>query len=142
MFLTEYLAAALGLVGTLLLALRGPRAGWAFPVYLVSNALWIVFATRFGHWGLVAQQVGFTLTSLIGIYTWLIRPRWRKAHTLTARDQARIGDVIENELATELVHRKQTAVGDYTSAPISMAALRNIYQLGMAEGMARAEGAR
>lgn len=76
--LIEGLAAAFGVLGTMLLALNGPRAGWGFVAYLASNAGWIAFAWMHGHWGLLAQQAIFTGTSLLGVWVWLVRPR-RKA---------------------------------------------------------------
>lgn len=75
--LIEFLAAAFGVLGTALLALNGPRAGWGFVAYLVSNAGWIAFAWTHGHWGLLAQQAIFTGTSLLGVWVWLLRPRRR-----------------------------------------------------------------
>ena len=71
----ELTAAVFGVLGTLLLALKGPRAGWGFVAYLVSNAGWIAFALIHHHWGLLAQQVAFTASSGLGIYVWLWKPR-------------------------------------------------------------------
>jgi nicotinamide riboside transporter PnuC len=71
----ELAAAAFGVLGTLLLALNGPRAGWGFVAYLVSNAGWIWFAWSHGHFGLLAQQLAFTASSLLGIWVWMVRPK-------------------------------------------------------------------
>lgn len=70
----ELISAALGLLGALLLAMRSRYAGWAFVAWMVSNIGWIVFGTGHQHWYLVAQQVGFSITSAIGIWKWLIAP--------------------------------------------------------------------
>lgn len=70
----EYIAALFGVLGTVLLALKGPRAGWGFVAYLASNAGWIAFAWQQGHWGLLAQQIVFVASSLLGIWIWLLRP--------------------------------------------------------------------
>lgn len=70
----ELLAAAFGVLGTVLLALNGPRAGWGFVAYLASNAGWIAFAWIHSHWGLLAQQIAFTASSLLGVWVWLVRP--------------------------------------------------------------------
>ena len=67
----EAFAALCGIVGTLLLAARGPHAGWGFVLFLGSNAGWLVFSWR-RHWYLFAQQVAFTGTSLFGIWRWLL----------------------------------------------------------------------
>ena len=71
----EISAAMMGVLGTLLLAGRSRRAGWGFVAYLVSNAGWIAFAWIHGHWGLLAQQVAFTASSLVGVWVWLVKPR-------------------------------------------------------------------
>lgn len=76
MTFTELFAAAFGLIGTLLLATRSRRAGWGFICFLASNAGWLVFAWTHGHWPLLVQQAGFTLSSLLGIWVWIARPMW------------------------------------------------------------------
>jgi nicotinamide riboside transporter PnuC len=70
----EVIAAVFGVWGTALLALRGPRAGWGFVAYLVSNVAWLVFAWAYGHWGMFAQTLAFMASSLFGIWVWLLRP--------------------------------------------------------------------
>lgn len=82
--LTELTAAAFGVIGTVLLALNGRRAGWGFVAYLASNAGWIAFAWAHSHWGLLAQQVAFTASSLLGVWVWLIKPRAAVATGTTA----------------------------------------------------------
>lgn len=72
--LIEIIAAICGLSGTLLLATKGKRAGWGFVAFLGSNAGWLVFSWQHLHWWMFFQQVGFTISSLIGIWTWLIAP--------------------------------------------------------------------
>lgn len=74
MQIVEFMSAALGLLGALLLATRSRYAGWAFVAWLVSNIGWIAFGTGHAHWFLVLQQVGFSVTSAIGIWKWLIAP--------------------------------------------------------------------
>ena len=70
----ELTAAAFGVLGTVLLALNGPRAGWGFVAYLVSNAGWIAFAWIQGHSWMLAQQIAFTGSSLLGVWAWLVKP--------------------------------------------------------------------
>lgn len=83
----EIVAAMCGLLGTLLLATRGRRAGWGFVAFLASNAGWLVFSATHGHWFMFWQQIGFSISSLIGIGTWLVLPavRARKACFLGCR---------------------------------------------------------
>ncbi|WP_382155318.1 hypothetical protein [Hydrogenophaga sp. ANAO-22] len=69
----ELAAAAFGVLGTVLLALNGPHAGWGFVAYLASNAGWITFACIHRHWGLLGQQIAFTVSSLLGIWVWLLK---------------------------------------------------------------------
>jgi hypothetical protein len=70
--LIEIVAASTGLAGAALLAFNGNHAGWGWVAYLASNAGWIAFAALRGHRFLLAQQVGFTATSILGIAKWLL----------------------------------------------------------------------
>lgn len=70
----EWLAAITAVAGTLLLAGKGPRAGWGFPLYLVSNVCWIGAALHHGAWALLAQQAVFLAISCFGIWEWLVKP--------------------------------------------------------------------
>lgn len=76
----ELVSALLGLTGAVLLALKSRWAGWAWVVWLVSNVGWVAFGAAGGHWFLVAQNLGFSITSLMGVWTWLVKPfltrRW------------------------------------------------------------------
>jgi hypothetical protein len=55
----EWSGAILGLIGSLLLALRLDISGFGFK----NRA-----------WGLVTMQAGFTATSIMGIYNWFGKP--------------------------------------------------------------------
>lgn len=70
----EISAALFGVLGTLLLAFKSRWAGWGFVLYLASNFGWLVFAYDHGHAFLFGQQVAFTVSSLVGIWIWLLRP--------------------------------------------------------------------
>lgn len=72
--LIEWLAAVTAVAGTLMLARKGPRAGWGFVLYLVSNAGWIASALHHGACALLAQQAVFLATSCWGVWTWLVQP--------------------------------------------------------------------
>jgi nicotinamide riboside transporter PnuC len=98
--LIEILAASFGIAGTLLLAFNGQRAGWGFVSFLASNAFWITFALQHEHWGLLAQQVCFTITSCLGVWVWLIKPM-RQLHDLADCGETVItpGDVYTELLA-------------------------------------------
>jgi hypothetical protein len=69
--LIEAAAALCGLAGALLLAAKGPHAGWGWVAFLASNTGWLAFGLMRRHWFLLLQQVGFTATSVLGIWRWL-----------------------------------------------------------------------
>ena len=71
----EIISATLGVLSSLLLATRHRLAPWAWPIWLLSNAGWIAFGALGGHWFLVAQNAVFAVTSGIGCWRWLVRPR-------------------------------------------------------------------
>ena len=72
----EWAGCASGLVGACMLALNHRLSGWGFVAFLVSNALWIAFGLLTKAPGLVAMQIGFTATSLLGIRNWFgVKPR-------------------------------------------------------------------
>lgn len=73
--LLEFVSAALGIAGALLLATKSRWAGWAFVLWLASNLGWVTFGVTHGMWALVAQHLAFSITSAIGIRTWLCAPR-------------------------------------------------------------------
>jgi nicotinamide riboside transporter PnuC len=64
-----------GVAGTLLLAMNGRRAGWGFVAFLASNLGWVVFALEHGHTKLLAQHLIFAVSSSVGVWMWLVRPR-------------------------------------------------------------------
>lgn len=74
MFLIEIISSLLGMVGALLLATRSRYAGWAFVAWFISNVGWIVFGASNQHWFFIVQQAVFTVTSVIGIWQWLLKP--------------------------------------------------------------------
>jgi len=68
----EWSGAITGMAGAALLATNTEISGLGFVLFLASNACWIAFGLRQRHWGLVSMQAGFTATSLLGIWRWLI----------------------------------------------------------------------
>lgn len=69
----DWVAVAMGVLGSLLLALRIPPV-FGFMAYLVSNVAWIIVARRAGMRSLLAQQVFFIGTTLLGLWNWLVGP--------------------------------------------------------------------
>lgn len=78
----EWVGAAFGVLGTVLLALRGPRAGLGFVAYLVSNVCWLTASWTQGQWPLFGQQLAFLASSLLGIWLWILRPAIEAADKL------------------------------------------------------------
>jgi len=64
----EWTATILSLAGAIMLSTNMTGARWAWPVWLVSNIFWIWFGCEKEAYGLVLTQIGFTVTSLIGVY--------------------------------------------------------------------------
>lgn len=70
----EWSGAVMGLLGSVMLALKLDISGYGFVAFLISNLCWLAFGFKTRAWGLVTMQAGFTLTSLMGLYNWLIKP--------------------------------------------------------------------
>ena len=68
----ELIAAVAGLLGAALLASNTSWSPWGWVLFLASNAGWIAFACLQGFRWLLAMQIGFTATSLLGIWRWLL----------------------------------------------------------------------
>ena len=70
----ELLSMSCGLLGSFLLALKGRHAPWGWVLFAASNVGWIAFAEGNGHKFLLIQQIGFSITSAIGIWHYLVNP--------------------------------------------------------------------
>jgi hypothetical protein len=73
--LLQWVGCVLVLAGSLLLAVKGRLSGYAFVLFLVSNAIWAAFGVGTSAPGLVVMQGGCSITSVIGVWQWLLRPR-------------------------------------------------------------------
>jgi hypothetical protein len=74
----EWAGAALGMLGALLLSLniRISRYGWIS--FALANIAMVVFAIGINAYGLLAQQLFFSLTSTIGIARSFLSPGTRR----------------------------------------------------------------
>lgn len=66
----------LGVGGSAMLMIKNHRwahLGWA--MYLGSNACWVTYAVMTSQGILLAQNLCFSVTSLIGVWTWIVKPR-------------------------------------------------------------------
>ncbi|WP_307599386.1 hypothetical protein [Variovorax boronicumulans] len=68
---TEWIGGVLGAIGAALLA-TDYHPGYGFAFFLASNAVWIRFAKRGRLFGMLAMQIVFTVTSLVGLWNWWI----------------------------------------------------------------------
>jgi hypothetical protein len=65
-----WIGSALGLAGSLIVALKAPYSGYGFLVYLGSNFAWLYHGVKTQTWALVVMQIGFTTTSFLGLWNW------------------------------------------------------------------------
>lgn len=68
----EWAGCTFGLLGAFILALHNANSGYGFIAFLASNFCWILFARRINASGLLLMQLGFTATSLLGVYKWIM----------------------------------------------------------------------
>lgn len=69
----EWSGATFGLLGALLLSLNQGVSRYGWPLFILSNFMWIGFGIATEAWGLVFMQIGFTLTSVNGFVQWFMR---------------------------------------------------------------------
>lgn len=74
----EWFGCFLGIAGAALLSLNNRWSGYGFVAFLVSNMAWIGFGVLTGSNGLITMQIVFSMTSLFGIWQWLINPRLKR----------------------------------------------------------------
>ena len=67
------IAAALGILGALLLAMPA-LPGWGFGAFLVSNVAWLAVSAWRLQWALHIQQWVFLACSLLGLWNWWLGP--------------------------------------------------------------------
>lgn len=109
--------------------------------WLISNIGWIAFGAGHQHWFFIAQQIGFTVTSVLGVWTWLIHPALRQAEaTVEAEDEGarrqRANAAIDHHLDRDFVGLTMGSHVLHTTAPVSYMALERIYLAGEEEGRA------
>ena len=68
----EYSAAALAILGAELMSRNIRISPWAWAIWVVSSAIFIVFAVMANHWAILAMQCWFMKTNLVGIRTQLL----------------------------------------------------------------------
>lgn len=69
-----WIGSSTGLAGSLLLSLRDEHSSYSFILFLISNFCWLTHSLKTRTYSMVFMQVGYTITSLYGIYNWLVLP--------------------------------------------------------------------
>lgn len=72
----EAIGSATALLGAYLLARNGKWASMGWLAFLASNFAIINLAMRLDRPGILVMQLGFTCTSMLGLWTWVVKPRW------------------------------------------------------------------
>jgi hypothetical protein len=70
--IAEWVGAALGVLGALMLAANVSWSGYGWLAFLASNLAWIGYAVIKRVRSLLLMQFVFITTSLIGIVRWLV----------------------------------------------------------------------
>ncbi|ABM97033.1 hypothetical protein [Methylibium petroleiphilum] len=79
----DFVGFLFGVIGAILVALNHPSSSrWGFVFYLGSNAAWIGFALHRGESWLLLQNVLFAVTSLLGLWQWVVKPRLARSRGL------------------------------------------------------------
>lgn len=69
----QWLGCVTGAAGSLLLALKNRHSGYGFVLFLIANGFWVIYGIETHAPGLITNQMIFTITSMVGIYQWLIK---------------------------------------------------------------------
>ena len=64
----EFAGSFFGLMGAFLVAMQVSGSEYGFVFFLISNVFFIQFSLSNRYYALLLMQVGFTATSLMGIY--------------------------------------------------------------------------
>lgn len=64
----EWSGAFFGLLGSFLLATHSSVSRYGWLAYLLANLAMLAFAATISAYGLLVQQVGFTATTVLGMY--------------------------------------------------------------------------
>ena len=74
MQILQWAGCGTGVLGAILLATKTKWSGYGFLLFLASSVFWMAYGVVTHTEGLITQQVVFTLTSLAGIWKWLVEP--------------------------------------------------------------------
>lgn len=66
--------AVTGVLGAFLLAIRSDYSKWGWVSFLASNGCWLGFALESATISLLIQTIAFTVTTMLGLWQWIIKP--------------------------------------------------------------------
>ncbi len=72
----EWTGSIFGLLGAFLLATHTSVSRYGWVAFLLANLATLAFAVSIGAYGLLVQQVGFTVSSVLGIRRSGLWPRY------------------------------------------------------------------
>ena len=65
----EWSAAILSLIGTIYNTLQRIEG---FYIWMVANVLWIAFAFKHRHWGLLVMNIIFFVLNIVALFVWRV----------------------------------------------------------------------
>jgi hypothetical protein len=69
--LIEWIAAFLSIIGAILNAQLNI---YGFYIFMLGNFMWIAFAVKHKHWGLLAANIVFFVLNVYGVWIWMSSP--------------------------------------------------------------------
>jgi hypothetical protein len=88
--LLQWTGCTFGLLGSIVLAVRTKYSGYGFFLFLASNLVWMSFALATHAPGLFVMQLGFTVSSIVGAWEWVIAPKLKERKLTVAPAMLRI----------------------------------------------------
>lgn len=77
----EWVGSVLGVIGAILMARNSAMSPLAYPLWTLSSFALVLFALMTHHAGLLLKESAFTAINLVGVWRWVIRPRYAARYT-------------------------------------------------------------
>lgn len=74
----DTLGAITGVLGAVVMSVESKYSKFAFPIWIVSSALWIAYALSTDQLPLLNQQIVYFVINVIGLWSWIIVPILRR----------------------------------------------------------------
>jgi len=82
----EWFGSITGIIGAIWLSLNMSTSRWAYPFFLSSSLVLLLWAFLQNHEGILWQQSVFTVINIIGIYRWFL-PKNRRSGIIYQHDE-------------------------------------------------------